>query len=187
MARPVGTIKFSSDQDENNRLNEYVNELIRKEDGNCDHGAKIFLKAYIESCLPYIPNKNVQSIFMLIELALVTLKKNEISSGKEKLTGTAAQNLQHLSVVQEKLNKQLGLAKSIATSKRNTLGEDNLTIIGKSKLFKKENQIGTIEAARALLTPLQNSKSIPNGEHTDIYETMQPEKLIDFLRTAEPA
>jgi hypothetical protein len=185
MAYKPTTIKFSSDYQENIRLNNYINELV-KTDNEIDRSQKLFLKSFIESCLPYLAANNIQAIYMLIDLALVTYRKNQIISDAKNLTGTDAKNLQHLSVVQEKLNKQLGLdAKSLAESKKNSLGDDILSIIKNSKYFDEKRIIGSIDAARILMIPIQNSRNIPQEGHVDMFDSMSDEKLNTFLDTAK--
>jgi len=185
MAYQKQMVVFSSDNEENVRLNTYINELIKDGEDGIDRSQKLFIKSFIESSLPYLASNNMQSIYMLIELALITYRKTKLSSNGINITSNDARNLQHLSVVQEKISKQLGLdAKSLNENKRNTLGDDILSIIKNSKFFDKKNKIGTIDAALALMVPVQNSKQIPDESHIDMFDKMPDEKLTEFLRTA---
>lgn len=191
MADEESIIIFSSDNEENSRLNKYVNELIQEENGVVDVSAKQFLKIFIEDSMKKVRDSSTTTIYKIIELAIINYQKNSIlkEKKKKKVVGyTKARDLKYLTTMEDSLLKQLGLdAKSIATSmgKGNTLSENILSIIKNSEFFNEDNKIGTIDAAKALMSPLLNSKNIPDKDHVDIYENMKPEQLIDFLKTAK--
>lgn len=176
-------INFVEDKELNKHINEYLEEVIQKDEGGISESEKTVIKIYVEDLITQLPFLNIENIITIINCAYVGIKINKLNAKKDP-SQKDIELISRMSSTKATLLKNIGLdAKTMQSRRKNALGDDIFSIVRNSKHFKKSNKIGNLEAARKLMTPLDNSTDIPKGR-MDKFDRMSEDKIVKFLKTA---